>query len=169
VAIEATEPAPGSGQAAVRVHSTLLDGGTLSWEQSSGSTVVRFEEKQLDQAGSVTVDKQYAPPILVLDESHAHLAAGASWTEHYDETKAPSAKGKTSHETTDWTVEAAAESVTVPAGTYSCLRVRRRHVSSKTPSDSTTWYAPGVGKVKETGAGPLNDQTLELAAVQIPQ
>jgi hypothetical protein len=168
-AVEAAEPAPGAGQPALRVHTVLLDGAKLSWEQSSGSAVVRFEEKQLDQSGAVIVDKQYAPPILVLDEAHAHLTAGASWTERYSETKSPSAKGKASHETVEWTVEAVADTVKVPAGTYSCIRIRRNHTSSKTPSDTVSWYARGVGKVRETGAGSLNDQTLELAAVQAPQ
>jgi hypothetical protein len=168
VTVEAAENAPNAGQPAFRVHSVLLDGGTLSWEQSSASAVVRVEEQDLNQAGAVTMDKQYTPPILVLDESADHLVSGVTWTELYEEMKTPSKKGKATHETTDWTVEAVAESVTVPAGTYSCIRVRRNHVSSKTPSNTLSWYALGVGRVKETGAGQLNDQTLELATVSMP-
>jgi hypothetical protein len=168
IAVEAAENAPQAGQPALRVHTVLPDGGTMAWEQTSGAAVVRLEEQQLSQTGAVIVDKQYAPPILVLDESAAHLAAGAAWTESYMETKAPSKKGKATKETTDWTVEAVGDSVTVPAGTYSCVRVRRNHTSSKTPSNTVSWYAIGVGKVKETGAGPLNDETLELSAVAMP-
>ena len=129
---------------------------------------MRLEEKQLDQTGAVLVDKQYAPPILVLDESAAHLVSGATWTEQYMETKTPSTKKKATKETTDWTVEAVADTVTVPAGTYTCIRVRRNHTSSKTPSNTVSWYADGVGKVKETGAGAFNDETLELSAVTMP-
>jgi hypothetical protein len=166
--VEAAENAPTAGQPGLRINSVLLDGSTLSWEQATASAVVRFEEQQLDQSGNVTAKKQYTPPILVLDESAAHLAAGAVWTETYIETKATSGLGKASNETVVWTVEAVHESVTVPAGTYSCIRVSRNHVSGKTPSTAVTWYAPGVGKVKETGAGQHNDQTLELSAVSLP-
>jgi hypothetical protein len=166
ITVEAMESAPGAGQPGLRVHSVLLDGGTIAWEQISGTGVVRLEEQQLNQTGGVLVDKQYAPPIFVLDESASHLVSGATWTETYTETK--STKPKPSKETTVWTVEAVGETVTVPAGTYSCLRVRRNHTSSKTPSDTMSWYAAGVGKVKETGAGQFNDQTLELSAVTMP-
>jgi hypothetical protein len=165
VAVEAAENAPMAGQAALRVRSTLLDGGTLSWEQTSGSSVVRYEEQQLSQTGSVVVDKQYMPAILVLDESSAHLTSGATWTESYMELKTPSTKGKATKEQAVWTVEAVNESVTVAAGTFTCIRVSRNHTTSMTPSTTVEWYAVGVGKVRETGAGQNNDQTLELASM----
>jgi len=168
ITVEAAENAPGSGQPALRVHTVLPGDTTMAWEQALGTAVVRLEQQQLDQTGAVVVDKQYAPPILVLDESAAHLVSGATWTEQYMETKTPSTKNKATKETTDWTLESVAESITVPAGTYSCIRVRRNHTSSKTPSNSVSWYAAGVGKVKETGAGTFNDQTLELSAVTMP-
>lgn len=168
VTVEGAENAPNAGQPALRVHTILLDGGSLSWEQTSGSAVVRYEEQQLSSAGTVIVDTQYMPPILVLDESAEHLTTGAAWTETYSQLKTPSTKGKATKETTEWTVEAVGESVAVPAGTYSCIRVRRNHTSSKTPSDTVSWYAAGIGRVKETGAGENNDQTLELASVSMP-
>jgi hypothetical protein len=168
VAVEAADTAPNAGQAALRVHEVLLDGGTLDWVQTSGSGVVRYEEQQLSQAGAIIVDKQYTPPILVLDESAAHLTSGATWTENYKELKTPSTKGKATKETAVWTVEAVGESVTVPAGTYTCIRVSRNHTTSQTPSTTVRWYAPGVGEVKETGAGQYNDQTLELSSVSMP-
>jgi hypothetical protein len=168
MAVEAAENAPGAGQSALRVHEVLLDGGTMGWEQTSGSSVIRYEEQQLGQSGAMIVDKQYMPSALVLDESAEHLASGATWTENYKELKTPSTKNKATKETVEWTVEAVGESVTVPAGTYICVRVRRNHTSSSTPSNTVSWYAPGVGKVKETGAGQVNDQTLELASVSMP-
>jgi hypothetical protein len=166
VAVEAAENAPGAGNSALRVRTTLPDEVTVGWEQSTGSSVVRFEEQQLDQSGSLIVDKQYMPAILVLDESAAHLVAGATWTESYQEQK--STKKKASKEQADWTVEAVADSITVPAGTYTCIRVRRIHSTSQTPSNTLSWYAPGVGRVRETGAGQNNDETLELASVSMP-
>jgi hypothetical protein len=167
IAVEASENAPMAGQAALRVHTTLPDGGSLAWEQTSGSTVVRYEEQQLSQTGSVIVDKQYMPPILVLDESAAHLVSGATWTESYEQLKTPSSKGKATKEQNVWTVQAVDESVTVPAGTYTCIRVSRNHTTSQTPSTQVEWYALGVGKVKATGAGPYNDETLELASASM--
>jgi len=165
--VEANDMAPLAGQSAMRVRSVLLDGSTLSWEQASGSSVLRVEEQQVDQSGAVVVDKQYMPAILVLDESPAHLAAGATWTEDYKELKTPSSKGKATKEEAQWTVESIDDTVTVPAGTYSCIRVRRIHSTSKTPSNTVSWYAAGVGRVRETGAGQNNDQTLELASTSM--
>jgi hypothetical protein len=55
------------------------------------------------------------------------------------------------------------EPVTVPAGTFNCLRVRRR-ASQQDGSDKTYWFAKGVGKVKEVGG-----QTEELTSVTIPE
>jgi hypothetical protein len=166
--VQASENAPKAGGPALRVQTTLLDGETLAWEQTSGTSVVRYEEQQLSQTGNVIVDKQYMPPILVLDESAAHLVSGATWTESYMELQTPSSKGKATKEQAVWTVEAVNESVTVAAGTYTCIRVSRNHTTSKTPSSTTEWYAVGVGKVRETGAGQNNDQTLELASVSMP-
>ena len=56
-----------------------------------------------------------------------------------------------------WKVEAVDESVTVPAGTFSALRVRK---TTSGAADKTFWFAKGVGKLKETG-----EQTEELKAV----
>jgi hypothetical protein len=168
IVVEANENAPMSGQSAFRVHTTLLDGGTLAWDQTSGTSVIKYEEQQLSQSGTEVVDKQYMPSILVLDESAAHLVAGATWTESYKQLKTPSTKGKATKEEADWTVQAVDESVTVPAGTYTCIRVSRDHTTSSTPSTTVEWFAIGVGKVKETGAGQNNDQTLELASTTMP-
>jgi hypothetical protein len=164
IVVEAAENAPMSGQPALRVHTTLLDGGTLAWDQTSGTSVIKYEEQQLSQTGTEVVDKQYMPSILVLDESAAHLVAGVTWIESYQQLKTPSTKGKATKEEATWIVQSVDDSVTVPAGTYSCIRVSREHTTTSNPSPTVEWYAIGVGKVKETGAGQNNDQTLELAS-----
>src|SRR5579863_4532303 len=56
IVVEAAENAPLSGQSGLRVHTTLLDSGTLAWEQSTGTSVVRYEQQQLSQTGSVVLD-----------------------------------------------------------------------------------------------------------------
>jgi hypothetical protein len=61
-----------------------------------------------------------------------------------------------------WTIEAVDEMVTVPAGTFSCLRVHSVE-SGSLGYDSTFWYARNVGKVKETGT-----ETRNLVGYSIP-
>jgi hypothetical protein len=168
MSVEASESPPAGGDPALRVRTTLIGAGTLVWESVSDPGVIRFQAQDLNASGSIIYDKQYSPAIIVLDESAPHLSAGASWTENYTETKKSSKKVKTSPETVEWTTEAVGESVTVPAGTFSCIRVRGTHTTSKTPSSEVAWYAQGVGKVRETGAGPSNDQTLELSGYMLP-
>jgi hypothetical protein len=58
-----------------------------------------------------------------------------------------------------WTVESTSDRVTVPAGTFTCLRLRR---SRKHGEPTLSWFAKGVGLVKEQGAGPLGNETLSL-------
>jgi hypothetical protein len=49
------------------------------------------------------------------------------------------------------------ESVTVPAGTFEALVLRKVSGASDGANEKHYWYVPGVGKVKETGS-----QTEEL-------
>jgi hypothetical protein len=168
ISVETSESPPAGGDPAFRVRTILIGSGTLVWESLSDPGVVRFEAQDLNASGTVLYDKQYSPPIIVVDESAPHLMAGATWTENYTENKKSSKKVKTSPETVEWTTEAVGESVTVPAGTFSCIRVRRNHTTTKSPSSEVAWYAQGVGKVRETGAGPSNDQTLELSSYMLP-
>ena len=79
----------------------------------------------------MVVDKQYTPPILVLEQSAAHLTAGATWTESYMELKTPSAEGKATKEQAVWTVESVNDDVTVAAGTYTRIRVSRNQFRAR--------------------------------------
>src|SRR5579884_4055939 len=160
--VEATEPSPSTQQPALRVRYELPDAIKLEWDQQVGASVVRYEEHQIDSSGNTVAGKTYSPSELVLDESPQHLVTGAAWSEQFMETKTPSKHNKSTAETAQWTVEAVDEMVTVPAGTFSCLKIQRVHTSSKSPVPETTWYAAGIGKVKEIGAGPNNDEMLEL-------
>ena len=93
---------------------------------------------------SVDVDQPYR---LKLDESAGHTTTGAQWSTSFTETTnggAPATK------TESWSVVDANESLTVIAGTYTCLHVRR---TSNGGTLQDYWYARGVGKVKETGGG----------------
>jgi hypothetical protein len=163
--VEAMDSSPAAGQPSFRIRYELPDTTSLRWEQKTGTTVVRYEDHTVDASGTTTATKIYSPSEVVLDESTQHETTGATWVEMYGQAKSSSKTGKTTQETAQWTVLSAAEMVTVPAGTYTCLKVQRIHSSSSSPSPEVTWYAAGVGKVKETGAGPNNDETLELVSM----
>jgi hypothetical protein len=76
-------------------------------------------------------------------------------------TTAPNSHGhpKTRRTAVKWTVESVNDHVTVPAGTFTCLRVKR---VPKHGAPMVSWFAKGVGLVKELGAGPLGSETLAL-------
>jgi hypothetical protein len=167
--VEALEPGDGmNGPLAFRIRNEAIASATINWQQLSGTAIVRYRQHVLDAAGNDMLDKTYAPSSVVFDESGSHLVAGATWNETYAETK-PSATGqlKTSQEFVKWTVEATDDVVTVPAGVFTCIRVRRHHASSNNPVDEVTWFASGTGSVKETGAGPLSDQSRELVSATL--
>jgi hypothetical protein len=168
--VEALEPSNGtSGPVAFRTRNEALDGTTINWEQVTGVAVVRYRQHVLDATATAVLDKTYAPSSVVFDESGPHLVPGTIWSETYAQTQVPvGGQPKTSQETVKWTLEAVDDVVTVPAGVFTCLRVRRHHSSSMNPADEVTWYAAGTGRVKETGAGTLSDETKELVTVRLP-
>jgi hypothetical protein len=163
--VEAMESSPAAGNPSFRIRYELPDATSLRWEQKSGSSVVRYEDDTVDASGTTTATKVYTPSELVLDESPQHLTSGATWVEMYGQTKSSSKSGKVTQETAQWTVLSVNEMVTVPAGTFTCLKVQRVHSSSSSPVPEVTWYAAGIGKVKETAAGPNNNETLELVSM----
>jgi hypothetical protein len=143
---------------AFHVLTEKIDGTTESWQADAGDRVVRYRERSFDSVGTLMDDEVYTPYKLRLDESAEHTQAGASWSETYLEA-INGAAGVSRTET--WTVEATDESVTVPAGTFSCLRVRRVGAAFG-QADKTFYFARGVGKVKEMG-----DQLEELSSYQL--
>lgn len=62
----------------------------------------------------------------------------------------------------DWVVEAMSDRVSVPAGSYDAVRLKRTRVDNG--KIRTTWWVPGIGKVKEDDAGYIE----ELVSVQLP-
>jgi hypothetical protein len=145
-----------AGVAAFRVQATTLTGSMVNWQEDTGTAIVRHRTQDFDTAGTLTTSHELVPSKLHLDDASAHVVAGASWTETYTDTKTTQSTGvvATATVTVTWTVEAVDESVTVPAGTFSCLRVHRVEAASAVDSngaDNVYWYARGVGKVKETG------------------
>ena len=64
-------------------------------------------------------------------------------------------------------VVAIGEEVTVPAGTFECVKIERvRTVGAEAGALAIFWFAPGVGKVREER--PLDMEVEELVSVSIP-
>jgi len=150
--VEALEPLAGAkaGISAYRIRSVTLSGSTVNWQQDTGTSIVRHREEFFDVTGALKSDHQFTPEKLRLDEDPARTMLGASWTETYSDTVTAPLAQPASTATITWTVEAVDEMVTVPAGTFSCLRVHSVD-SSLGGYDSTFWFARNVGKVKESG------------------
>jgi len=150
----------------LRVRSELLDGSVLRWEGRVGGGVGCAQEETRDAAGLVTMEEAYDPPATIIDERPPRLVAGAAWSETFMDTT-PNYHGhpKSRPVVVKWTVESVDDRLTVPAGTFTCIRLieARKHRQRR-----TFWYAKGVGLVKEVGAGPLGDQTLELVRATLP-
>jgi hypothetical protein len=129
---------------------------TVSWQAVEGERVVRYREQAFGRmTKALELEEHWDPSKLHIDSSAAHTAIGATWLESYKETKLP--VGATpiydAQAGDRWFVERR-EMVTVPAGTFDALVLRKVSLAA---AEKTYWYAPGVGKVKETGG-----QTEEL-------
>lgn len=166
--IEAFEDIGGrkAGIAGWRLRVENANGHSLSWFEDLGANagVVRHREQSYDAAGVLEKDEFYDASKLRVDESDAHRATGAAWTETYLETIVePGMPDVSEEEIRNWTVVSALESVTVPAGTFDALRVRRTSPGGGT--DKTSWFVEGIGAVKEYEPG-VDD--VELTAWSLP-
>ncbi|WP_434382510.1 hypothetical protein [Melittangium boletus] len=141
---------PLSAEKAHRVTSRKSNGEvTLSWQAVSSERLLRYREQSFDAgATSAKSEEWWSPAKLHVDMAPEHLVKGTTWVETYAETKQKAGKSPTTETTRDlWTVVSEAESVTVPAGTFTAV-VLRKTGNSKT---KTYWFVRGVGKVKESG------------------
>lgn len=159
--VEALEDVGGekAGITAFRLRTTKPDGITVSWQEDTGEGIQRHREEERSVADSVLLEQLYLPSRTRLDESAAHLVVGAAWDVSYTERTV----GVGDVARVDrWTVEATDDEVTVPAGTFTCLRVRRMGTEVG-QADKRYWFARGVGKIKEEGG-----QLEELMAFEVP-
>ncbi len=151
----------GGAKAGVRAHkltTTRPGGSVVSWQEDRGDVVVRHRE--LDMAGDRHTDEIYAPHRTRIDETPAHVTAGAAWSEQYTEHVTDNTGVTVTEKQETWLVEAVDEVIVVPAGAFCTLRVRRTSTSGGGSSTKTYWFARGVGKIKETG----ENQTETLAS-----
>lgn len=155
---------PKAGTSGFKVRETIKGSIQLTWYQVVPTGVVRHHDQTQDTSGNMLSDEWYDPYLLRTDESPEHLQSGASWTMDYNDTKTTTSKPTATvahHET--WHVDATDDAVTVPAGSFTALKVTRTDTSDG--STKTQWFVRGVGKVREqTGAG----HTEELTHYQVP-
>jgi hypothetical protein len=156
--VPAGGPEAGAPAAILRNVEPTLDETT--WALHDSGLVFRAREE--DRQGGVLVKTTTWAPAEV---KMVAMVPAAGWVQdatvhqtvvHADGTV------KEKDERFVWTVAATGEHVTVPAGTFECIRVVRTN-PAKTGSERTYWLAPGVGKVKETG-----ERTEELVSYVAP-
>ena len=154
---------PHAGAPAYKIHEEQLVGSIDAWESFEGDNDVRYAQIDYDQNNAL-VDQQFEVNWrLKVDESATHTAANATWTESFNITTITVATGTTTNAKTEgWQVINPAESVTVPAGTYTALHVQRTNSTGTTAKTKDYWFAKDVGKVKETG-GSQNEELMSYA------
>lgn len=164
--VEALEDMGGvkAGVMAFRMRETLPNETQLTWYQVSGALVLRHHEQALDAAGAMKSESWFAPHRLRFDATAEHVANGATWeatfTENHTSRSKPPAQ---TMKTETWRILAAEEAITVPAGTFSAIKISRTDQTDG--SIKTFWFARGVGKIKEvTETG----HTEELSRYTIP-
>ena len=152
-----------AGTTAFRLTTQRGTGEVVSWQEDTGTAIVRHREQ--DNVGSTTTDEFYAPFKTRIDESDAHVVEGATWEETFTETvTSDDGTGPvttTNEKTERWLVEAVDEVISVQAGDFCTLRVKKTSTVDGTGgSVKTYWFGRGVGKVREEGG----NQVEELAA-----
>jgi hypothetical protein len=172
--VEAFEDVGGekAGVMAFRLKTVKPGDEVITWQENTQlGLTIRHREREFTVVGtsvSLRADNFFFPFKLRVDGTDPHTAANAVWETMHEEkvydSSAPA--GKTIAKTERWTIEAVGEMVTVPAGTFTTIRVRRVTLvgaGGDEGADKTYWFAEGVGKIKETGG-----QTEELAAYSLP-
>lgn len=126
---------------------------------SADGKLLRLREESYEN-GTLKERLVFSPSSLRVDTSIT--SAGATYESTHEERTLSLLNDTvlgTLNKTQRFFIEASDEAVTVPAGTYRAVRVRRETVGSV---QKTFWYVFGVGKVKETGG-----QTEELEKVEL--
>jgi hypothetical protein len=190
--VVAEETVGGSGPNSTKTAFRLVTGskvndpeGDVSWQGIVDERVVRYREQSIGGGSGKLKNEQYWDPArLRLDESAEHIAAGASWLEpEYTEwdvdvdtykdggtdgdggtTFIPDGGVVVQDKIHDlWSVVSPSQQVTIPAGTYDALVVRR--VGDSGASVKTFWFARGVGKIREAEEGKSTEELISVHIV----
>lgn len=152
--IEAFEDVGGThaGTFAFRLRAEQLDGSVVAYQGYEGDLSVRYAQTDFDLNNQMVDVQSEAPFRLKLDEGAAHIVAGATYSETFDETTTNNTGTATNTKVENWRVINPAESVVVQAGTFTALHVRRVNANNATKTKDY-WFVRGMGKVKEIGGG----------------
>jgi hypothetical protein len=149
---------PHAGTLAFRVHVELYTGSKDILEAFYGDLDVSYKTEFYNSSNQLTNTRFEDPFRLKLDESAAHTVTGAKWNETFNETDlVPGQAPMTSSQMITWSVVSDAEPITVIAGSYTALHVQRTDPSRTPPEVVDYWYAKGVGRLKQTGAGEIEE------------
>jgi hypothetical protein len=133
----------------------------LSVQLLQGTKLVRASEDTY--SGQIAIERlRFTPPALRVDTGVTTL--GATYQEQHaeeliDDQGNVIPPSLTKVET--FTIEAVDEAVTVPAGSYRAVRVRR---DTQGGPSKTFWYVSGIGKIREVGG-----QTEELKSYTVKE
>ena len=168
----AVTPASGSGSTE-QVENTAGSPSSLSKTFTENNVSSHTDSFELDSSGIFitgstypTGQVTYAPPLLLLP---SNTTPGFSTSTTSTEQRST---GTTDTVTVAGTVDGI-ETVTVPAGTFSALKVTRLMTRLITTpvgtSQNVKWYAPGVGCVRTVGTDPQGAATTwDLTSYNIP-
>ncbi|MCP4605793.1 MAG: hypothetical protein GY847_35615 [Proteobacteria bacterium] len=143
----------------------------IQYIEDDGERAVRHQHLIYDDTGDLTKQRDFVPGFLRFDRTKTQQ--GDEWTEtieRYTDLKDGSQiqKAVIAYQ---FQLESLHEEVTVPAGTFDCLKIKRIVASSPGSSEAKEYYyADGIGKVKEvTIEGDMGDKTEELIDYQIAE
>jgi hypothetical protein len=132
----------------------------------NGTEVFRVHREETDQVGTTAI-LDYDPGFLRCSEDWTTV--GMMEELLYDRTEYDANGQNPIVEARGHTFEVLAidEQVTVPAGTFDCVKIERvRTVGAEAGALAWFWFAPGVGKVREER--PVEMEIEELVSVSIP-
>jgi hypothetical protein len=148
-----------AGTMGYKVSETIKTSTQYTWYESTATDVRRHHDQQIDSSGNMSSEDWYTPYDLRVDESPDHLMAGATWTMSYMDAHTSAKKpAATTTITENWSTDAVDEVVTVPAGTFSALKITRTNTADGTAKSQ--WFVQGVGKIRESNTtGHLEELT----------
>ena len=141
---------PDDGMPVMVQETNKVEGRTVSWMRTEGEALIRLQQEDYDPAGALERTTVYDPGKIRLDESAERVAAGASFDESYTAVIYDPAGIETAREarTEQWQVLSVGQPCPGDFADYDCLQIQRARVG--TPA-KIFWFAPGIGKVRETG------------------
>ena len=132
-----------SGNALYRVETVKTD----DWYSKPSGSVLLHREQEL----SFSLDTEFKPVKQFLKNPPAN---GDSW--HWE------GKAMLGVDAQESNSVSGPETVTVPAGKFTAMKVTTKVVEGSTPMTKVGWYAPGVGLVKSTIDSAAGSATTEL-------